>query len=213
MRRMSPAFAVLDAVAALYLTVWPHELGHSIAAYLLGCKANWWQTDTSPILWGSYGGSIDDACLAAWGGGARAITSLGGIVVNLIFLGLAPAIGAWRGWARDRVPTGWRAVLFMFTLFWALSNFAEAFSYLVINTAWLKSDMKTVVEDSGVNRWVWCTGGAVLAWAFWRPLGRAADVGATMLADPDRRFVWRAVFVGFMVVVATTMVLARVRLT
>lgn len=31
----------------------------------------------------------------------------------------------------------------------------EAFSYLVLNTIVLKSDMKTVVYESGVSRWVW----------------------------------------------------------
>ena len=35
----------LLALGTLYLAIWPHELGHSLAAAHFGCKEHWWQTD------------------------------------------------------------------------------------------------------------------------------------------------------------------------
>ena len=40
-------FALL-ALAAVYAAVWGHELGHSFAAYLAGCKAEPWRTGVTP---------------------------------------------------------------------------------------------------------------------------------------------------------------------
>ena len=50
--RLVAVLAVL-AVAAVYLAVWPHELGHSLVAHLYGCKADRWRTDTRWYLAGS----------------------------------------------------------------------------------------------------------------------------------------------------------------
>jgi hypothetical protein len=77
------------SVAVLYATIWPHELGHSAAAFLFGCKSNWWETDTSWFLWGSWGGGIDYDCLRERGGPALGITEFAGIAVNLALLGIA----------------------------------------------------------------------------------------------------------------------------
>src|SRR5690349_17501240 len=100
-------FVVVVAVGVLYLTVWPHELGHATGAYLYHCKANWWQTDTSWYLWSSWGGrygnhEIDYECLRAHGGPAFAMTEFAGIAVNLFLFGMAPVVGCW--WRSD--PTG-----------------------------------------------------------------------------------------------------------
>ncbi|HEX4803132.1 MAG TPA: hypothetical protein VFV14_06455, partial [Myxococcaceae bacterium] len=96
------ASLTLIAVGALYLTIWPHELGHSLVAYLYGCKANWWQTDTSWFLWGSQGGAIDYACLDRRGRAALGMTDFGGIAVNLILLALAVLQTEPRVWLADR---------------------------------------------------------------------------------------------------------------
>jgi hypothetical protein len=138
------------AGAAVYLAVWPHELGHAAAAWLLGCKADGWRTGTRWFLWGSQGGAIDFGCLARRGRGALAITELAGIAVNLVQVGVAPILGA-----AGRKRTWWLAA----TLLWALANYAEAFSYLVLNTLWLKSDMAGVVAATGISRWIWFSAG------------------------------------------------------
>ncbi|HEV7508920.1 MAG TPA: hypothetical protein VGS07_28855 [Thermoanaerobaculia bacterium] len=143
------------AGAAVYLAVWPHELGHAVAAWLLGCKADGWRTGTRWFLWGSQGGAIDFACLARRGKEALAFTGLAGIAVNLVQLGVAPILGAWWRPAAGEKRTWWLAA----TLLWALANYAEAFSYLVLNTLWLKSDMAGVVTATGISRWAWFAGG------------------------------------------------------
>ena len=138
------------AGAAVILAVWPHELGHAGSAWLLGCKADSWRTGTRWFLWGSQGGAIDFSCLARRGRGAQAVTALAGIAVNLIQLGMAPILGAWWKPATETRRTLWLAA----TLLWALANYAEAFSYLVLNSLWLKSDMAAVVTATGISRWV-----------------------------------------------------------
>jgi membrane-associated protease RseP (regulator of RpoE activity) len=168
------------AGAAVYLAVWPHELGHSVAAWLLGCKADGWRTGTRWFLWGSQGGKIDVACLARRGRGALAFTGLAGIAVNLLQIALAPILGAWWRPAVGR-RTWWLAA----TLLWALANYAEAFSYLVLNTLWLKSDMAGVVAATGISRWVWFAVGILGAGLIAFALLPVAKKTAGVLAGPD----------------------------
>lgn len=144
------------AGTAVYLAVWPHELGHAAAAWLLGCKADGWRTGTRWLLWGSQGGEIDFACLARRGRGALALTSLAGIAVNLVQIALAAILGAWWRPAGE-ARTWWLAA----TLLWALANYAEAFSYLVLNSLWLESDMAAVVAATGISRWIWFAAGVL----------------------------------------------------
>jgi len=132
----------------LYATIWPHELGHSVAAYLFGCKANWWQTN----MW-----------------------------------------------------------LFVGTVFWALANYAEAFSYLVLNTLWLSSDMNMVVLESGVDRWLWLAFGLAAAVFVWKwllgPLRSAAD----LLESPRvSRRMWLGIFAGYVGAISVAMGAARI---
>lgn len=170
------------AGAAVYLAVWPHELGHAVAAWRLGCKADGWRTGTRWFLWGSQGGAIDFGCLARKGRGALAITDLAGIAVNLLQLGLAPVLGRWWRPAIEKKRTWWLAA----TLLWALANYAEAFSYLVLNTLWLKSDMAGAVAATGISRWIWFAAGTLaamlIAWGLLPVARKAAD----SLAGPDR---------------------------
>jgi len=165
------------AGAAVYLAVWPHELGHALVAWLLGCKADGWRTGTRWFLWGSQGGEIDFACLARQGRGALALTGLAGIAVNLLQIALAPILGAW--WRPKR--SWWKTA----TLLWALANYAEAFSYLVLNTLWLKSDMAGVVAATGISRWIWFAAGVLGAGLIARGLLPVTRRTAMMIAGPD----------------------------
>jgi hypothetical protein len=167
------------AGAAVYLAVWPHEVGHAMAAWLLGCKADGWRTGTRWFLWGSQGGEIDSACLARRGRGAQAFTALAGIAVNLVQIALAPILGAW--WRpAGKAQTWWLAA----TLLWALANYAEAFSYLVLNTLWLKSDMTGVVAATGISRWIWFVVGLLAAGLIAYGLRPAARKTAAALSGP-----------------------------
>lgn len=169
------------AGAAVYLAVWPHELGHATAAWLLGCKADGWRTGTRWFLWGSQGGEIDFGCLARRGKGALALTSLAGIAVNLIQIGAAPILGTWWRSAGGEKGAWWLAA----TLLWALANYGEAFSYLVLNTLWLKSDMADAVAATGIARWLWFAAGTLgaglIAWGL-LPVARKTAVA---MAGPN----------------------------
>ena len=111
---------------------------------------------------------------------------------------------------RKVVTSWWSVILF----FWALANYAQAFSYLVLNTAWLKSDMETLVIESGINRWIIFFVGLVLAIVIGRMLRPIAQKAAAMLATPsssERR--WRFRFVLYVAMVAVVMTVARAGLT
>ena len=200
---------IIIAVAVLYPTVWPHEVGHSVAPYLYGCKKTFWQTDTSWFLLSSWGGKdIDDDCLQRRGHAATAWTAFGGVAVNLVLLfGLLSVLWTLR---RKAASSWWFVTLF----FWALANYAEAFSYLVLNTAWLKSDMETLVSASGINRWIIFFVGLALAIAMGWVLRPIAQQAAAMLATPgSSERLWRFRFVLYVALVGIVMTAARVGLT
>lgn len=197
------------AIGVLYITIWPHELGHSVVAYLHGCKTNWWQTDVSWFLWDSWAGPVDYECLQSKGAAALGLTDFAGIGVNLILIGLALLFGRW--WDSRPARRSCGAWVFVGTIFWALANYAEAFSYLILNTLWLSSDMKTVVVASGVTRWAWSGLSVVAAVILWRMLLGPVRVAAALLQSPgvtDRT--WLTIFAGYVAVVSLTMGAARI---
>jgi hypothetical protein len=204
------AMAALLAVAAVYLAVWPHELGHASVAWLYGCKADAWRTGTRWYLAGSVAGGVDEECLVRRGGEAPAFMALAGIAVNLLLIGLAPILGRW--WlqtASERIRWG-----FIATLLWALANYAEAFSYLVLNTLWLKADLRIVVDASGVSRWLWTAAGLILGTVIARALAGPVGRAAAALAGPGAsERLWRRAFAGYVLAVSLAAVLSRIFLT
>jgi hypothetical protein len=202
---------VVLAIGVLYLTIWPHELGHSALAYLYGCKSNWWQTDMSWYLWDSWSGPIDDDCLLARSGAARGLTAFAGIGVNFLLLGLAPLIGRW--WHSDAPKGSPGAWVFVGTVLWALANYSEAYSYLIVNTLWLSSDMETVVLESGVSRSVWCGLGVATAILLWRMLIAPLRSAAALLESPRTSGrTWLVILVIYVVVISLAMGAARITL-
>ena len=189
---LARAVAVMSAAAAaVYTAVWPHELGHAIAARLLGCRPGWWPTGVTPWLAGSRPGGIDPACVAARGRGAVAAVALAGIAVNLALASLA-ALGARRSprsAAAARLsgrPSGQpsgrtRRVLLLLV---ALANAAEALSYLVPNALWPRSDMAAAVAAAGVGRLPWLAAGLLLSAAAVPALRSPLHAAAAALASP-----------------------------
>jgi hypothetical protein len=192
-------FALL-ALTAVYAAVWGHELGHSFAAYLLGCKAEPLRTGVTPLLWGSQGGAVDESCLARGGPGAVAAVALAGIAVNLLCLAGAG------GFSRRR-RGDWPLVA---ALLWALANAAEALSYLVLNTVWLRADLRLAVGAVG-GRWAFLGAGIVgaagVSWWLRRPVRAAAE----RLASPrlPARF-YRFAFALYAIAVALAAAIERV---
>jgi len=206
----APRLSLL-ALLAVYLAVWPHELGHAAVARLYGCKADPWTTDTNWYLAGSQGGAIDEGCLARHGGGAPALMALGGVAVNLLLLALAPLLGRW--WLPARTAGGGVRWGLVATLFWALANAAEALSYLVVNTVWLHADME-IVARAGLGRWAWTAAGLVLGvmivWGLRRPVRKAAAVLAESFADGGlSERLWRWGFAAYALAVGVAAVVSR----
>lgn len=208
----------LLAIAAVYLAVWPHELGHAAVAALYGCKADGLRTGTRWILAGSQGCAIDEGCLARRGGGALALMAFAGTAVNLLLLALAPLLGRW--WRPGRTADGGIRWALVATFLWALANAAEALSYLVLNTLWLKADMQIVVTEAGLGRWPWTAAGLLLGAFVARALAAPARKTAAALAGPDvsglsglsERF-WRWAFVAYALAVSLAAAGSRLLLT
>jgi hypothetical protein len=206
---MKVPLVIIIALAVLYPTIWPHEVGHGVAPYLYGCKKTFWQTNTSWFLVSSWSGKdIDYKCMHRHGHAALAWSAFGGVAVNLLLLFILISI-LWM-WRRKVAHAWWFVALFL----WALANYAEAFSYLVLNTAWLKSDMKTLVMESGINRWILFVQGLLLAAAATWLLKPIAQKTATLLAAPNgTEGLWHFAFVLYVVLVAGGMAAARAALT
>lgn len=206
---MKVLIVFIIAIAVLYPTIWPHEVGHGVAPYLYGCKKTFWQTDASWYLVSSWSGKdIDHACMQRRGHAALAWGAFGGTAVNLLLLFIF--IPILRFWVAKPARSLWLVVLF----FWALANYAEAYSYLLLNTAWLKSDMKMLVVESGINRWIIFLAGVVSALAIvWllKPVAQRA-AGILAVSDPSQRL-WRFLFVLYVAAVGLGMMSARVVLT
>jgi hypothetical protein len=193
-------FALL-AVAAVYAAVWGHELGHSFAAYLLGCKAEPWRTGVTPFLWGSQGGAIDETCLAHEGPWAVAAVALTGIAVNLLCAAVAG------GFSRRR-RGDWPLVA---ALLFALAHAAEAFSYLVLNTVWLRADLRLAVGAVG-GRWAFLAAGLAGTLGVSRWLRRPVRAAAERLGSPRLtvRF-YRFAFALYALAVALAAAVERIR--
>ena len=211
MTTKSLTLAVLG-YGALSFAIWLHELGHSLAAYGFGCKAHWWQTDMSWYLWSSWGGNIDYQCLRTRGSWALGTTDFAGIAVNLLLLAAAPFLGCW--W-RSTSPSGSGASWwFIATVLLALANYAEAFSYLVVNTLWLSSDMETVVTASHISQWVWLAVGTGLAIVVAGLLAAPVRRGALALGgSPSSARTWLVVLVLYVILAGGGMAVARFTLT
>jgi len=206
MRRV--AITLLLAAAAVFLAVWPHELGHATAAWLFGCKADPWRTDTRWFLAGSRSGAIDEACLARQSRGARGLTAGAGTAVNLLLVAVAPLLGRWR--QPGRTADGRLRWALVASLLWALANAAEALSYLTVNTLWPASDMAIVIASAGLGRWPWTAAGILLGAAIVRGLRAPLRSAAAGLADPVRseRF-WSGSFAAYAVAVGIAAIASR----
>jgi hypothetical protein len=192
----------LAAILAIYAAVWGHELGHAASAYLIGCKADPWRTGVTPFLWGSRGGAIDETCLARRGPWAVAAVALSGIAVNLLCV--AVVCGALR-----RCRKLWTLVAL---LLWGLANAGEGFSYLVLNTIWLRSDMAATVGALG-GRWIFLGAGITGAAAVAGWLRGPVRTAAQRLASPGlpERF-FRLAFALYALAVGVLAAIERVRL-
>jgi len=126
---------ILLGYAAMYATIWLHELGHAMVYHHFGCKENVFDF-TVPFHFGNANPYPID-----WEK-AKSLTlkqdfyvSIAGVVVNII-LGLL----SWVVLFNFREKMGWRWLKFFITVF-TIAHFAEACSYLTISNVYPVSDM------------------------------------------------------------------------
>jgi hypothetical protein len=131
-----------------------------------------------------------------------ATVALSGIAVNLLGVGIA-------GLASRRTRRKWPLVAL---LLWGLANAAEAFSYLVLNTIWLRSDMSAAVGALG-GRWIFLGAGLAGAVAVAGGLAGPVRTAARSLASPglSERF-FRLSFALYALAVAVLAAIERVSL-
>ncbi len=200
------AAVVAAGVLAIYLTVWSHEFGHALAAFLLGCREGWRPRAVTLWLAGSRPGGIDAACLAARGRGAVAAVALAGIAVNLLLAAISAAVLAAGAAAPRDAARPWRCGLLLV----ALANAAEAISYLVPNAVVPRSDMATAIAAAGAGRIPWLAAGLALGGLLALALRRPVREAARALAAPTLpAAAWRWGFLLYAVVVGAAAVVSR----
>lgn len=191
----------LLTLSVLYPTIYLHELGHAAAAFALGCKHDWSSVDMSPILFWSFGGDIDYACLRAGPGWAVAAVDGAGCVVNLTLLLAALSMGH---------LTRGRIAMSIWFYAAAAANYVEAFSYLVANTAIPRSDMIAVLDYTGIPNLAFAGFAAVVAIGVGLPLYISFAAAAGRVVPPARA---RRLVALASIVVAAGMIGARLPLT
>jgi|CXWL01.1.fsa_nt_gi hypothetical protein len=165
----------LLALSVLYPTIYLHELAHAATAFTLGCKGDWHSVDMSPVLVWSFGGDIDYACLALGPAWATAAVDGAGTAANLAMMLVFWSLAAMMA----RAPA-----LALWPYAAATTNYVEAFSYLVANTAIPRSDMIAVLAYSKIPNLAVAAVAALAAVAIGRPLFAAFAQCASRFAPP-----------------------------
>lgn len=117
----------------------------------------------TPYLYRSFGGDIDYGCLSEKGDWATALVDGAGVVANLALMvfGCALAFLFYRTVAHP--------LFAVFASAFAAANYIEAFSYLIVNTIYLRSDMIAVAEVLPVNIYYLTSFSTVIAVLTFKP--------------------------------------------
>ncbi|MBL7809478.1 MAG: hypothetical protein JNN28_16785 [Saprospiraceae bacterium] len=112
------------AYAAMYATIWLHELGHALVYRFHGCKPELFKLHV-PLHFGAASPDpLDASCVAEMSAFHLFIAAMGGILVNILL-----AAGGFM--VLRRLPAGqWSA---WFASVFVLSNLTEAASYLTLS--------------------------------------------------------------------------------
>lgn len=126
-------FAVL-AYAALYLTIWFHELGHGFVYWLYGCKTNVFDLQVPFHFGGSNPGPLVSGCEANLSSSSQIIAALGGMGFNLLMIIFILVL--------ERKTN--RPLLNWFLTILVVSSYLEIISYLTIGNIFPTGDMVTI---------------------------------------------------------------------
>lgn len=125
--------------AALFATVWLHEIGHSFLHFKFGCRDNWIHVQVKPYIFFSTPGPVDIDKYQALTPLKRALTAYGGVIANLFWSIIS-------GVLITAVKPGNVYLLFFLWMFMTL-HLSEIVSYLLIGNIYLVSDMAIVANE------------------------------------------------------------------
>ena len=135
---MKYLFFIVIGYIVLYLTVWLHEVGHSIWDCLFGVKQGWLKVNVKPYIFFSTPGELD---IEAWNNlNSRqyVLIAYGGIMANAIWALITGII-------IKVVPISnlyFNMALWLFMLL----HTGEIFSYLFIGSIYVVSDMAIIEQ-------------------------------------------------------------------
>ena len=135
---MKYLFFIVIGYIALYLTVWLHEVGHSIWDCLFGVKKGWLKVNVKPYIFFSTPGELD---IEAWNNlNSRqyVLIAYGGIIANAIWAVITGII-------IKVVPISNLYINMALWLFMSL-HISEIFSYLFIGSIYVVSDMAIIAQ-------------------------------------------------------------------
>lgn len=122
---------------ALYSVIWLHEVGHAIVYYKFNCKRNPFNVSVPFYIFFSTPAPVDMEEIRKLNSKQRFYTSIGGILVNLIF---AVPVFIYIKLSGVEIDTSIKFFIYMFTLF----HLVEAMSYMVLNNIVVAGDIVSV---------------------------------------------------------------------
>jgi len=146
-------------VFALYLTVYLHELGHSIVAFYYGCKENPFVVTITPTLINSNESPYNEGCWNSLQPLQHAAIASGGFASNILFGSLFLLL------AKNEYPwkrkSGFNMILLFFFLLMGFFNFLHLVPYLiggsfgrvwVENAEGLYNDVALIISTTKINQ-------------------------------------------------------------
>ncbi len=124
---------ILLAYAALYSTVWLHELGHSLVYYYFDCKSDLLHLHVPAHFANANPYPINEMRAAALENWQQFYISIAGIGMNVVL-----ALGTW---LLSQIPLGTHRLLHFFGSFFLLSNLVEVATYLTISNIYPTGDL------------------------------------------------------------------------
>lgn len=121
------------AYAAMYSTIWLHELGHSLAYYYFDCKDDIMNLHVPVHFANANPYPVNETKVATLDTWQHFYISLAGIIINLVL-----ALGTWF-LLQTKVKK--YLLVYFFIIMFLLSNLLEAATYLTIGNICLLGDM------------------------------------------------------------------------
>jgi len=197
-RVMATFYLIVSTYAALYLTIWMHEVGHALAYWRFGCKENFWKVQVPLYLLGSSPAPVDETHATHLNSSQQLIVAASGVVVNCIF-GFPTLLIVLSNGSLATI-----SLVYVFIYLFSLCHLLEAGSYLVINSLFLGGDMTLIAKHAPRARWlVFVVASLILLPAIALLVREAPHIGYVLFNADAVGSTWQlgvGVFSGFIIV-------------